>query len=132
MKFANNEPFEYRIYNQYGDVLFTIDTTSNNKIVSKPAIGKNYLEVEDALVDLFVVEKACAGVFNELPLKIVGITKFRSVDTHKDHNVRMTIGEAYMKVCQFSKVEDNVASTYFIFMFENYGMDGQNCKFEVI
>lgn len=92
-KFGVRNPFDLKIYGEEG-LLFHIDTAKEVSITRNFGNNTNELTVEDALVDIKVLNDVLNGKYDRKHLRISGVSVFRGLDClDRDVELKVTVAK---------------------------------------
>lgn len=128
-KFGIRDVCIFKVYDKDG-LCFTIDTTKETALSRDFRSGENRLVVDDALVDIDVLNDILHGKYDGKKLRIVGDFKARDL-AGKDHDTEFRVTVAELSAYSLPMgMEPSVMTLEFRFpTFDAYGF--MNAMFEV-
>lgn len=101
-KYGMKEVFTYEVYTKNGELLFEINTTKENDFSRLGFDGQ--FSIEDALVDILLVNTIMSGDLDSAPLRFKGKSVARGLDG-VDREVMLQMEEVYLR--DFSLIRVN-------------------------
>jgi hypothetical protein len=130
-KYGVKDVFDLDVYDKKG-LVFTIDTVKEVTVGRDNYKREGVLVVEDALIDINIVNDVLNGKYDDKHLRIKGKTSFRDLEG-VDHDVSLSVTVAKLNIYNFKMSYDSVSVATLEFNFptvDAYGFQNAILKVE--